>query len=89
MDINRYVWFGLDFLVARKTNSIPQFYCVGDRWKCDSIVPETATATAADDDDDGEMRAFFGEIFFGAGCKRLRSFRKSAKKKKRKKTKTN
>lgn len=39
-----------------------------------------AVAAAADDDDaDGEMRGFFGEIFFAAGCKRLRSFRKSAK----------
>lgn len=46
-----------------------QAYCVGDRRKCDSIVPRL------DDDDDGEMRAFFGEIFFCAGCKRLRSFR--------------
>lgn len=46
-----------------------EFYCVGDRRKCDSIVP------VGPDDDDGDMRAFFGEIFFWAGCKRLHSFR--------------
>lgn len=38
----------------------------------------TATAAAAD----GAMRCFFGEIFLAAGCNRLRSFRKSAPKKK-------
>lgn len=53
------------------------FYCVGDRRKCDSIVPLVVAGDAADDD--GDMRGFFGEIFFWAGCKRLRSFRKSAK----------
>lgn len=50
------------------------FYCAGDRRKCESIVP---LAAGDADDDDGEMRAFFDEIFFWAGCKRLRSFRKS------------
>lgn len=41
-------------------------YCV-DGLKCDRIVPVA-----------GEIRAFFGEIFFAAGCNRLRSFKKSA-----------
>lgn len=44
-------------------------YCA-DCLKCDSIVPLV----------DGEIRGFFGEIFFWVGCKRLRSFRKSGRK---------
>lgn len=62
-------------------------YYIGDRRKCDNIVPllaagDAATATAAAvAAADGEMRGFFGEIFFAAGCKRLRSFKKSARQK--------
>lgn len=62
---------------ARTTQLVCSFYC-GDRRKCDSIVPLLAAGDAAAVADGGEMRGFFGEIFFAAGCKRLRSFRKSA-----------
>lgn len=42
-------------------------YCVACL-KCDNIVPLA----------DGDSRAFLGDTFFIAGCTRLRSFKKSA-----------
>lgn len=70
-NISVFFFMGSSFKFNRICFSLFLFfslsYCV-DCLKCDNIVPLVAAA----------MRGFFGEIFFWAGCKRLRSFRKSA-----------